>query len=237
VAGNQARPTAAQLIQLGKRCGVPTLFDLGWQGTYDVSKWGWTASPSAKALLALGADLILLRGQGLLGGPPCGILMGKAALIERITTHALSRITAASQLTQAALAATLKLYENPAQAEMSIPIVSLLATTEENLKQRAERLAPQIAACRGIQSTEAISAPAWLHVGQPIEQALPSWGIRVVPSSGTLDELASQLRQATPEILGVKTDAGLVLNLRTVLPKDDLRLVTTFENLFPPAPQ
>ncbi len=48
VAGNQERPAAAQLIQLGKRCGVPTLFDLGWQGIYDVSKWGWSASPTAK---------------------------------------------------------------------------------------------------------------------------------------------------------------------------------------------
>ncbi len=183
----------------------------------------------------MGADLILLRGHGLLGGPPCGILMGKAAFIEKIASHALSRITAAPQLTQAALAATLKLYENPAQAEMSIRLFGLLATSEENLKQRAERLAPQIAACRGVQSAEALSTPAWLHVGQTMEQAPAQLGIRGRASMGTLDELVNQLRQATPEILGGKTDSGLVFNLRTVLPKDDLRLVTTFENLFPPA--
>ena len=44
---------------------------------------------SAAASIAAGVDLVILRGDGLVGGPSCGILLGSKEVIRRITDHPL----------------------------------------------------------------------------------------------------------------------------------------------------
>jgi L-seryl-tRNA(Ser) seleniumtransferase len=231
IAGSSQRPAAEALIGLAHRYHVPILFDLGWSGFYDVARFGWQQITQVRQLMSQGADLVLLRGHGLIGGPPCAIVAGRQSLVEKIISHPFAQATAASHFTQAALAATLKLYENPTAAEMAIPLLALLSTTEENLKQRAERLAPQISACAGVALAEAVTLPALLHSGQPVEQALPSWGIRIQPAQGTAADLANKVLCGAPAILGSANENAFLLNLRTVLPRDDMNLVDVFTAL------
>ena len=44
---------------------------------------------SANATIAAGIDLVLVRGDGLVGGPACGILLGSKEIVQRITAQPL----------------------------------------------------------------------------------------------------------------------------------------------------
>ena len=83
------------------------------------------------------------------------MILGKRSLIDQIVKHPLLAAVQANKLTLAALAATLGLSTDPAAAERAIPVLSLLATPLENLRNRAERLAPQMAAT-GVGGVEVI---------------------------------------------------------------------------------
>ncbi len=69
---------------------------------------------SAHASIAAGTDLVILRGDGLVGGPPCGILLGRKEVITRITENPLFAAWRLDAPRSAALAATLECYGNPA---------------------------------------------------------------------------------------------------------------------------
>ena len=72
------------------------------------------------------------------------------ALIEQINRHPLARALRVDKLTLAALGATLRLYQDPDTVEQKVPLRILLSTPVENLHNRADRLAPQLAACDAI---------------------------------------------------------------------------------------
>ena len=63
------------------------------------------------------------------------------------------------KITLAALGATLRLYRDPQSAERSLPLLTLLSTPLANLKNRAERLAPQLAATQAVAAAEPLKAP------------------------------------------------------------------------------
>ena len=45
--------------------------------------------PSAAAAVAAGAHVVILRGDGLVGGPACGIIVGQGDIVRRIEEQAL----------------------------------------------------------------------------------------------------------------------------------------------------
>jgi L-seryl-tRNA(Ser) seleniumtransferase len=178
-------------------------------------------SESVKA----GADLTLLSGAGFIGGPPCGIIVGRRELIDKIAAHPLFRAVRADKLTLAALGATLRLYEDVQLAERAIPVLSLVATSLENLRQRAERLAPQMAAT-GVASVEVVASQAYLGGHEVPGQAAATIVLSLTPKEGTAEQLAKALRLGTPAVVGRVTDGRLLLDLRSVMPRDDLPLIT-----------
>jgi L-seryl-tRNA(Ser) seleniumtransferase len=190
------------------------------------------AGESGKA----GADLTLLSGAGFIGGPPCGIILGRRQLVEKITKHPLLRAVRADKLTLAALGATLRLYEDPQVAERAIPVLSLIATPLENLRQRAERLAPQMAAT-GVVNVEIVAAQTYIAGHESPGQALPTFILALTPCEGTADQLAKALRTGTPAVVGRLHENRLLLDLRSVMPRDDLSLITALEAQRPDKPE
>jgi L-seryl-tRNA(Ser) seleniumtransferase len=94
--------------------------------------------PSASAALAAGADLVTASGDKLLGGPQCGLLLGRAELVESLRRHPFARALRVDKLTLAALEATLT---GPVP-----PVPAALATTRADLQIRAARIAAELAA-------------------------------------------------------------------------------------------
>ena len=129
--------------------------------------------------------------------------------------------------TLAALVATLLLYRDPAQALERIPLLKLLSTSVENLENRAQRLAPQLAECESIETAEAVPAHSQLGGGSVPEQDIPTWCLAVTPKI-PVDQLAHQLRCGSPSVFGRIHKDQLLLDLRTVFPRQDQQLVEAF---------
>jgi L-seryl-tRNA(Ser) seleniumtransferase len=231
ILGSQSAPTLSQLATLTQRTNKVLLVDLGWGGLNDVTRYGLTEVPHAREVLQAGADLVLLRGNGVLGGPTCGILIGKRELIEKVAAHPLARAAAAIISVEAALAATLQLHHEATTAELSVPLVRLLATSEENLKQRAERMAPQLATSSMLASAEPVASLAALTSRQAASEQMKSWSIALVPKTGSAPELARRLLQGPAAIATTVENDRVMLNLRTISPKEDLELVDAILNL------
>jgi L-seryl-tRNA(Ser) seleniumtransferase len=166
-----------------------------------------------------------------LGGPQCGIILGGKEQIDVIRKHPLMRALRVDKLTLAALYGTLQLYQGRERAEQLVPLLELLSTPIANLQNRAERLAPQIAACSAIATAEAVAATTYLGGGSVPMQEIPTWCIALSPASGNLDGLAKSLRNGTPSVFGRIQKDRLLLDLRTVFPRQDLELVEAFRRL------
>lgn len=231
IVGAAESAALADLARLARERRVPLIHDLGWGGLLDLAAYGLPGEPTLPASLAAGADLALASGDKLLGGPACGIVAGRRGYVERLLRHPLAAALSADKLALAALAGTLRLYRDPDTLPRTLPLLTLLATSGDNLKNRAERLAPQMAALSGIAKAEALRQPIEAAVAATGGCRLESWSIALTPAERSLERLAAQLRQASPPVVGRTEGDRLVLDLRTVFPRQDLELVEAAEAL------
>jgi L-seryl-tRNA(Ser) seleniumtransferase len=179
--------------------------------------------PSVRERLASGVDLAIVRGDGLVGGPACGILLGDREIIQDIKGHPLFAAWRLDVLRTAALIATLESYDNKPLCPEELPIWQFLTGSIENLRNRAERLAPQLAAASGISTATAIEIRSPLLPA--FAEGWPSYGVALTAADGDIRSLDKRLRSGPSPILGRIEGERLILDLRTVLPRQDKSIV------------
>jgi L-seryl-tRNA(Ser) seleniumtransferase len=226
-------PTLADLVSLGRKNGLTVMEWLENAALLDLAPYGILGTSSSQDSIKQGSDLVVIRGDRLLGGPPCGIILGKRELIDRIANHRRMNACRVDKLALAALTATLRLYQDRLDqdkdlTERAIPLLSLISTPLENLRQRAERLAPQIAAT-GVATVEIQAAQTFLTNERIPHQALPTISLTLTPMACSAEQLAARLRMGTPPLVGRIEEGRLRLDLRSVQPRDDLSLVAAIE--------
>jgi L-seryl-tRNA(Ser) seleniumtransferase len=231
VVGFTHNASLAELVKIGRPQNLPVIHDIGSGALIDFAEFGFSDEPIASASIKQGADVVLFSGDKLLGGPQAGIIVGKRSWVDAISRHPLARALRVDKLTLAALAATLRLYRDPEHAKRSIPLLQFLSTPIDNLKGRAERLAPQMAACRAIAKAEAFADTTFLGGGSMPTQKLATWCVAVSPAEMSVDKLASRLRGGKPSIVGRVHEGRLLLDLRTVFPRQDIELVAAVRAL------
>jgi L-seryl-tRNA(Ser) seleniumtransferase len=163
--------------------------------------------PSASAALRAGADLVTASGDKLLGGPQCGLLLGRAELVEGLRRHPFARALRVDKLTLAALEATLT---GPPP-----PVALALSASADDLLVRAEKLAAELS---GTVPAEAVPSVAAVGGGGAPGVELPSAAVSL-PA-----ELAVPLRLGTPPVVGYVARGRLLLDLVTVPPAQDALL-------------
>lgn len=190
-------PTIAELATLG----VPLVGDVG-SGLLRQEPL-LPDEPDAATWLAQGADLVTASGDKLLGGPQCGLLLGRTDLVERLRRHPLARAMRVDKLTLAALEATL-----------SAPSLAALHYGQEELRVRAERLAVRLRES-GVEARAVDSEGAVGGGGAP--------GVRLASAAVSLPEAyAEPLRKGDPPVLGRVERGRCLLDLRTVADDDVL---------------
>jgi L-seryl-tRNA(Ser) seleniumtransferase len=91
----------------------------------------------------MGADVVTFSGDKLLGGPQCGIIVGKREYIDIIKKHPMMRALRCDKLVLSALGVTLELYQK--REIEKIPIYTFLHRSLEELKGMAKRITENLA--------------------------------------------------------------------------------------------
>ena len=78
------------LVELVRKRPLPVLHHLG-AVPMDLGEFGLADVPVVSQSIKAGADLVLFSGAKLVGGPQCGIILGRWALVERIGRHPVAR--------------------------------------------------------------------------------------------------------------------------------------------------
>jgi L-seryl-tRNA(Ser) seleniumtransferase len=231
VVGFSESVSLEQLVELARRREIPVVHDIGLGGLVKLDGIGPADQSTAAGSLQAGADVVILAGDQLLGGPASGIVLGSRSLIRSMSGHPMAEAFAADKLTLAALGATLRLWREPEKARRSIPLIGLLGTSVENLKNRAERLAPQLAETAAVARAKASPATSCL-AGIPVaSHQIPTWQIAVEPAGVTAERLAAALRLGSPPVVAVAEADRVLLDLRSVIPRQDMMLVEAFAGL------
>jgi L-seryl-tRNA(Ser) seleniumtransferase len=220
-----------EVVKLGRSHRLPVVHDLCLGALVDLADVGLSGELVVGHSIRQGADVVIFSGDGLLGGPACGLIVGRRQYIDAIERHAMTPAMRVDKLTLAALAATLRLYGDPAQAWQSLPLLQLLATSEENLANRARRLAPQMAACPAVAEAEAVRDVTSLTGNSLAAQQLPTWCVALKSAATSAERLAARLRTGVPSVVGRVRDERVWLDLRSVPPRQDVQLVLAVEAL------
>jgi L-seryl-tRNA(Ser) seleniumtransferase len=190
--------------------------DLGSGLMLALDAYGLAGEPTAATALASGASLVLMSGDKLLGGPQAGIILGAANLIAKLRKNPFARAMRVDKLTLSALEATLRLYLEPERALREIPVLAMLTAPVSELQSRAEAIAATLAA-NGI-AAEIVVSTASVGGGAFPTAAIPSIAIRL---PGNPQRTEEKLRGGTPAVVGRISDGHLLLDLRSVLPRED----------------
>jgi L-seryl-tRNA(Ser) seleniumtransferase len=200
--------TAAAAVPELAGLGAPVVFDIG-SGLLAPHPL-LPGEPDAATALRDGAALVTASGDKLLGGPQAGLLLGRADLVRRLTRHPLARALRVDKLTLAALEATLT---GPVP-----PVAAALAADPASVLERAERVVARLVAA-GLDAQAARVKAAVGGGGAP--------GVELPSAAISLPEaLAVPLRRGEPAVVGRLEGGRLLLDLRSVAPADDPRLVT-----------
>ena len=200
-------------------------------GLLNPAQWGLAPVATIAERLQGGADVLVVDGGGLLGGPRCGIVVGRRAAVERLAAQSWATTLAADELTLAALAATLEIYRSAQRVMHQIPVLQLLSAPLENLQQRAERLAQLMAAVDAVASAKPQAVDSvWLETAES-QLIGPSWVINLTLRNLSADEAIGQWSESTPRVAARPVGDQVQLNLRSVFPRWDQQLVTAVENL------
>ncbi|PYR34636.1 MAG: L-seryl-tRNA(Sec) selenium transferase [Acidobacteria bacterium] len=227
IEGFTERPRLTDLVTLARKFNIPVAEDLG--SGHLGSEWGRSAvgagsdpvgmEPAAGETIAGGADLCFFSGDKLLGGPQAGIIVGRAALVDRVRRHPLMRALRVDKMTYAALDATLTEYA-AGRAAATIPVQRMLAASGDDIRARADAVASAIRAIGGWRA-EPIEGASAVGGGSAPGVALPTWLVAVEKDGLSADALESRLRQLAPPIVARIERDRLVLDLRTVSPEQD----------------
>jgi L-seryl-tRNA(Ser) seleniumtransferase len=220
IEGFSERVSLSDLIELSRRSGVPLFEDQGTGLVSSLERFGINGEPSLLQSFACGADLVAASGDKLLGGPQCGILVGRNDLIERIRKNPLLRAFRVDKLTYAALEATLldRLSENLA----SIPTERMLSRAPDELMRRCREIARQVVS--STVTLDVVPVTSLVGGGTAPGASLPSCALSIRHAFLTAAELLASLRRLNPPVVGRIADDTVLLDLRTVPPHFDSEL-------------
>jgi L-seryl-tRNA(Ser) seleniumtransferase len=205
--------------------GVPVVSDIG-SGLIDNScPWlsgaapAWLANePAAKQTLADGASLVTFSGDKLFGGPQCGIIVGRADLVDTCAVHPLARALRPGALTISSLQQLALSYLRRTVCD-DVPFWKMATASLDSLDRRARHI---VAATQRGRVVDCLALPG---AGSTPGATIPSRGISLIG-----DHLAA-LRAHQPPIIGRVADQQTMIDLRSVHNDDDPILIAALSTL------
>ena len=219
--GFTSEVSVEKLAFIAAEHGLPVIHDVGGGLLFPLDDYGLKGEPTVPAAVAAGATLVLMSGDKLLGGPQAGIILGKTTAIARLRKNPLARAMRVDKLTLSALEATLRLYLEPDRARREIPVLAMLTAPVEAIVVRAELLAANLREA-GIAAT-VVATGSTVGGGAFPTTEIPSRAV-AIGEAGDAAAMEEKLRLGEIPVIGRITDGRLLLDMRSVLPRDDAAL-------------
>ena len=208
VEGFTSSVEVAELRTLADEHELPLLVDLG-SGLFTPDP-ALPDEPDIDTALRAGADLVIVSGDKLLGGPQAGLILGRTEAVQTLAKYPLARALRTDKLTLAALEATITHTANP--------IHDALHIDPDRLRERTETLA------------EAVGATIVEHDGR-----VGGGGAPGVPLPGWAVELpeacAAPLRRGDPAIVARVHQGRCLVDLRCVPDSEDNRIAIAIKRV------
>ena len=180
--------------------------------------------PSAVEMISAGASLIVLPGDGLSGGPECGLVVGKTETIESLIRKKSFLGLAASDAAAAMMLTALEMSRD----EKCLPISGLMEASEDNLRSRAERMATRLTGDENVSSCQITDEPARLT--RDGRWRFPSRQLRLRHESKSASEWKTELAEGESAIATQVEGEDLIVDLRWVRASEDNALAGRIES-------
>ena len=209
------------LAAIARQHQLLLLHDLGSGALLETAAYGLAEEPRIQDSLASGADLVACSADKLLGGPQAGLLLGRAALVDRVMKHPLARAVRVDKMTLAALIATLDLYLT--QSLAGLPVWDMLGASAESIAARATAWQSRLME-RGALA-EVVAAESTVGGGSLPGERLATTALAITSRRGGAADLLRRLREHEPPVIGRIVEERVLLDPRTVLPDEDESIV------------
>ncbi|HSL72427.1 MAG TPA: L-seryl-tRNA(Sec) selenium transferase [Longimicrobiales bacterium] len=213
VSGFTAEVSPEALAKLARKRGLAFVFDLGSGLLMDLQPFGLPREPRPQDARAAGAELVVMSGDKLLGGPQAGIILGTLERIAALRRNPLCRALRVDKLTIAALEATLRLYLDPDLARVRVPVLRMLTLDAEVLHTRARALAARLQHA-GVKA-DAVASSALVGGGAFPDVELPSAAV-CIGASADASAIDGRLRRGQPPVIGRFITDRIAVDLRAV---------------------
>jgi L-seryl-tRNA(Ser) seleniumtransferase len=222
-----------ELVALGKKHNLPVIDDLGSGALLDLSKYGLPKEPTVQVSIKTGADIACFSGDKLIGGPQCGIIVGKKKYIDRIKKNPLTRALRCDKMTNEALEITLQLFLHKEEILLkNHGVMKLLLRPIDDIKRHAGKCARMLK--KDFSEKLDISLQkdvSQIGGGSLSTEELPTFVIAVKPKNGSPAELARALRTVDVPVYGRVADEAILLDFRTVLNGEEKFIAEAFREI------
>ncbi|WP_456437063.1 L-seryl-tRNA(Sec) selenium transferase [Desulfurobacterium sp.] len=207
--------TSKELVEIGKKHGIPVYEDLGSGSFIDVRRFGLSYEPTVQDVVKSGVDIVSFSGDKLLGSAQAGIIIGKKEFIEKVKKHPLNRALRIDKMTLSVLEATLKLYKN--EEYEKIPVWKMILESPESIKRRAEKLYSYLDGKLPENFSLSINGEeAEIGGGALPLETLPTFVVEISIKDRNEEAFYELLRRGKPPVIGRLKKGKLLLDMRTV---------------------
>lgn len=215
IVGFTAEASVAELAEIGAKYDIPLIHDLG-SGLMDpLSDYG-IDEESVNDSLKAGSEVVLFSGDKMLGGPQCGIIVGKKEYIDKMKKHPLARVVRVDKMTLAALEGTLHDYMYSSTKYENIPTLQMITCSQEHLEKRASDLKKLIDDKTKTYKTEIIPCEGQIGGGSAPTVTLKGYGVQIDNSKIATQKIERMLRKQDIPVIVRITDDKILIDVRTV---------------------
>lgn len=223
---------AQDLASLGKKHGIPVMWDLGSGSFIDLATYGIGDEPTVQQAIEAGVDVLTFSGDKLLGGPQAGIILGAKKYLDIIRTNPLARALRIDKMTLAALEATLRQYLEPNNASREIPTLWMLTQPISEIQRKADILAAEIKTSASKNLTVRIQDDLSQTGGGALPTGkLPTKVVAISHTHMSANEIEERLRLGSPPIITRIKEGMVLFDPRTLNDEEIEQIVKTIKLL------
>ncbi len=222
-----------ELVGLGRKYNIPVVDDIGSGALIDLSKYGLPKEPVVQESVKTGADVICFSGDKLIGGPQCGIIIGKKEYVNAMRKNPLTRALRCDKLTSAALEATLQLFLMKEETFIKHHgVFRILLKPLPDIKHHADACARMLKKeCGSKLAINVKQAVSEIGGGSLSTEQLPTYVVDVKSKTMHISELARSLRRYRIPIFGRLSEDSLLLDFRTILKGEEKIIIEAFAQI------